>query len=214
MNEHQIVRPLRRGESLPPVATLDLILPEYCHVTFFASPIQVKRAAVRAKVDRCPDNHALIVQWRAENKSVRQIAEFLGAHVRTIGKYLQRHGMSAPKTEPLRIRAKQVSKRKTLRINTFRTRISAMEKMVASGKSAKMISEELHISIATVSRTIRKFEMKPPPSKRRENKKTLIEKSDEIYRYCKNHGIYGTAKTYGMHFMTISNFMKRMERHG
>jgi DNA-binding CsgD family transcriptional regulator len=208
VNEHQIVRPLRRGESLPPFATLDLILMAHFQVDFV--PVaKTKREMAHIKAGACEENHGLIVKWIAERKGRIEMAEALGIHDRTVSKYIQKHKLASG-LKPLKIRVKQAAKSKVLRINKYSARVAEIKRMVEEGKKTDEISEVLGVAHSTVNRTVRKFNL-TPPGRRAQTQRMFAEKEAEILEYCKQHGLCKASNKYGTHYMTMQRFTERIK---
>jgi predicted transcriptional regulator len=96
---HQIKRPLFDNESLPPVKTMDLLMPTYCHVPFHYLSAQAKLSASRKKdmyrgESKCPQNRDLIVRMLSEKRSRQEIASEVGASFRAVNQYIARHGLA------------------------------------------------------------------------------------------------------------------------
>jgi predicted transcriptional regulator len=96
---HQIKRPLFDNESLPPVKTMDLLLPTYCHVPFHYLSAQAKLSASRKKdmyrgESKCPQKRDLIVRMLSEKRSRQEIASEVGASFRAVNQYILRHDLA------------------------------------------------------------------------------------------------------------------------
>jgi hypothetical protein len=144
MSEHQIVRPLRRGESLPPVATLDLIMPEYCHVAYSARSIAAIQDMERVRrhnhvEPRCPKNHNLIVQMLSERKPCREIAKSVGVNIQAVQRYIRKH---------------KLGKGMMNNRDIARTNADEIWKLYRSGMHQTVIAERLGTNRASVNELI------------------------------------------------------------
>jgi DNA-binding CsgD family transcriptional regulator len=200
----QIVRPILPHEHMPVYATVDLIMPSFCHVAF-SPDSKTMREMAHFKANICSKNHDLIVKWIDERKSRPEMAEALGIHDRTVSKYIQENKLSSG-LKPLKIKAK-INKPRVLMINTYNARIEAIKRMVSEGRKAIQISQELGVSRDTVNRTVRKFGL-TPPGRRSKTIRLFSVKGDEIRQYCKQHGFCKAANKYGTTYTTMRRFVE------
>lgn len=141
---HQIVRPLRRGESLPPVATVDLIMPEYCYVAYLAQSIAAIKHMERVRLHnhvepRYPKNHDLIVRMLGDNKSYQEIAAKVGVNVQAVQRYIRKN----------RLRKDQMNNR-----DMARAKSDEIWKLFRNGMHQTVIAKQLGINRASVNELI------------------------------------------------------------
>lgn len=141
---HQIVRPLRRDESLPPFATLDLIMPQHCHIAYSDKSIATIKHMERVRLHnhvepRCPKNHDLIVQMLSERKPCQEIADQVGVNIQAVQRYIRKNKLSKG----------QMNYR-----DTAREKSDEIWKLYRSGMHQTVIAKQLGINRTSVNELI------------------------------------------------------------